>query len=257
MDAEIYSGKNKLAATIHDAVTISPIGLAILLSGFCDSRRYPHMKLLGEDLAENGYTAVAFDATGMWESDGKIKKYSLTQSLDDIQEVRHFMEKRHGSNIGKVVICGHSLGGMISLIYTSKDKSVSATAAIMSPSKFFHKDEEKVVEWKRTGTKVSFRDHPDDKRRVAFHLPYLMWQDADKYDAREAVQKIRTPLIFIAGALDSGVTPQSVKELYDKASKPKRLRILEGIDHNYRENVSHVAIVNKEILNFLSDHNLL
>lgn len=65
--------------------------LAILCPGFLDSKDYAHLRMLADDLVEQGYTSVRFDPTGTWESESDISEYLTSQYLNDIRSVLDFM----------------------------------------------------------------------------------------------------------------------------------------------------------------------
>src|SRR3989338_2163047 len=124
----IPSGDKKVSAAIHGGQGSK---LAVLLPGYLDSKDYPHMVQLAEDLSRAGFTVVRFDAVGIWDSEGEYKDYSVTEYLKNVASVIEYMERHHGKPYGRIVLAGHSLGGFVSLLYAARDKRISAVVLLM------------------------------------------------------------------------------------------------------------------------------
>src|SRR3989344_8561901 len=115
-------GQN-IAAVVHHPETQTE-KLAILCPGYLDTKDYDHLVTLADALAERGYTAVRFDPTGTWESEGEISDYLTSQYIKDVKSVLDYMLKE--GNFIHVLVCGHSRGGMVSLLYAARDPRISA-----------------------------------------------------------------------------------------------------------------------------------
>jgi len=249
INIKIPTPKGNIAAVVHYSKNKTD-KLAILCSGYLDSKDYDHLKILSEDLAKEGYTAVRFDPIGTWESDGDISDYTTTQYLVDIKNVLEYMLKQNPFK--HILIGGHSRGGKVSILYATRDRRVSGVLGIMPSSLYMNKNDERVIEAKKIGFSISFRDLPEDKKQKReFRVPYSHFQDNLKYNSPKDVKKIKVPLILIAGELDKLVAPESVKEIFEKANEPKKFILIPGIGHDYRKNPSEVRLVNSKILEAL------
>jgi pimeloyl-ACP methyl ester carboxylesterase len=108
---------------------------------------------------------------------------------------------------------------------------------------------EKRENWKKAGVRISHRELPDNiNKEKEFRLPFAHVVDRDKYDAVGDTAKIRIPVIFLAGELDTDVPPEDVKEMFDNANESKKFILLNGIGHDYRFNPAEIEMVNNEIL---------
>jgi len=244
--AKIPSSKGNLAAIIHYSEKKTG-KLAILCSGYLDSKNYRHLISLAETLSREGYTVVRFDSTGVWESDGNISDYTTTQYLEDIKNVIEYM--LHQASYKHILIGGHSRGGQVAILYAARDSRISLILAIMPSSKRTTKMGQRYKDWQKTGTSTSYRDLPDNKeQKREFHIPYSHAVDKDKYDVVEDVKKIKVPIIFIAGELDDLCSPELVRGIFDSANEPKKLSLISGIGHDYRFNDDEIKLVNKNIL---------
>lgn len=245
----IPSSKGKIAAVIHYTEHGSK-GLAILCPGFLDSKDYPHLVQLADSLTGLGYTAVRFDPTGTWESDGDIADYTNTQYLADVKSVLEYMATINTYTF--VLLGGHSRGGQISILYAAQDPRISAVLAIMPSSGKTFTNKRRTI-FKEQGFKTSKRDLPNNKEQYReFRVPYSHVEDRDKYNVMEEVKKVRVPILFFAGEKDDLVLPEDVRLLFINANEPKQFTLLEGLGHDYRLNEEEITIVNKHILKQLS-----
>jgi pimeloyl-ACP methyl ester carboxylesterase len=258
-DIKVRSGKYLLTATICKSEEGGREKLAVLLPGFLDSKNYRGIAQLAEDVTELGFTSVRFDPTGTWESEGKIEEYSISQYLKDVEAVVDFMIKQNGKPFKAMVILGHSLGALMSILYGAKDEKVSGVVSIMPPQSFVRPDnfKDRVIKWKKDGEKVSTRDLPEDRNTFRkYPVPFSFVEDAMKYDSLKVVGKIKKPLLLMAGELDDLITPDHVREIFEAANEPKKLVILKGIGHDYRLNDEEIPVVNQPIMEFLKENNL-
>ena len=246
---KIQSSKGNLAAVIHYPKEKTR-QLAILCPGYLDSKDYQHLVGLAEILSEQGYTAVRFDPTGTWESQGNISDYTTTQYLEDIKNVLEYMLSQDVYE--HILIGGHSRGGQLSILYAARDPRISRVLGIM-PSSGRTMTGQRYGEWRKNGVSVDYRELPNNKEKLKeFRVPFSHAQDRDKYNVVEDVKLIKIPTIFIAGELDETVLPEYVKEIFDSANKPKKFIVIPGIGHSYRKNDNEIAIVNEEILEQLT-----
>jgi pimeloyl-ACP methyl ester carboxylesterase len=245
---KILSSKGNLAAVIGYPEKKTE-RLAILCSGYLDSKDYEHLAGLAETLVKQGYAVVRFDSTGVWESEGDISDYTTTQYLEDIKNVLEHMLRQ--SNYKYILLGGHSRGGMVSILYAARDSRISLVLGIM-PGSGRTMEVKRREDWKETGISISQRDLPHDRnKKIEFRVPYSHLEDKDRYDVEKDVKKIKVPVILIAGELDDLVLPEYVKEIFDSANEPKKFILIPGIGHDYRFNEDEIKLVNKEILKSL------
>lgn len=249
---KIPTSKGNIAAVVHYPKNKTD-KLAILCPGYLDSKDYEHLKILADDLTKVGYTAVRFDPIGTWESDGNISHYTTTQYLEDIKNVLEYMLKH--SPFEHILIGGHSRGGMISILYASRDPRISNVLGVMPSSLYMNKNDSRVLEAKKTGFSISYRDLPEDKnQKKEYCVPYSHFLDNLKYNRLRlnAVRRIKVPMIIIAGELDTLEPPEKVREIFDNANEPKKFILIPKVGHDYRHDPSEIRVVNDQILKALT-----
>lgn len=248
---KIPSSKGNLSAVINYPEKITE-RLAILCSGYLDSKDYKGLSGFAETLSKHGYTTVRFDATGIWESDGVISEYNTTQYLEDVKNVLEYMIRR--TNYKYILLGGHSRGGQVAILYAARDPRISLVVAIMPSSRRATKDQ-RYTDWMKTGFSISKRDLPGDENQTkTFRVPISYYEDTTRYDVIKDVKRVRGPIILIAGELDSSCAPESIKEIFDNANDPKKFVIIPGIGHDYRYNSNEVKLVDEEVLKLISEY---
>jgi pimeloyl-ACP methyl ester carboxylesterase len=232
--------------------------LALLLPGFLDSKDYPSFVKFGETLSAKDFTTVRFNPTGTWESSGTIADYSISQYLRDVQAVINYCQKEWG-RFEDIILIGHSLGGLVSLLYAAKHPEISAIMSLMAPSSYLGTERlrERTERWRGWGVYKTRRDIPDNlTEKKQFAVPFSYMEDALQYDAKRVIAQIHVPMLFIAGELDDAIPPAHVRELFVQAREPKKFASLPGVVHDFRTNEGGIAKVAQEVEIFLQEQGL-
>ena len=176
------------------------------------------------------------------------KDYSISEYLENITQVINSVKKTY-SNLKKIILVVHSIGGMVAIIYASMHKEISGVVSIMPPQTYFREENSKRdAEWAKEKYRLSERHLPwDETKVIQFNVPYSFAEDAKKYSALESVSKVKVPLFLIAGGQDTLIPPESIKEIYNKANQPKEFILLKEVGHDFRKNKKETEIVNATI----------
>lgn len=251
----IPSTKGKIAVVINHP-EIKTEKLAVLCSGFLDSKDYAHLAGLAEELNNEGYTVARFDAYGIWESEGMPSDYATSQYLADLKNVIDFMETQ--GNFTHLLLGGHSKGGFAALYQACIDPRVSAVLAIMSTFPFIKENNQATIEkWEKLGERVSHRNVPGTNEIKEIILPFSYVADRLQYDLLAKLPHLRAPLIMVAGSEDKLALVADVKALFNQAPEPKEFIMFEGVGHDYRKFPEQITLVDKRIIQTLKNMLLL
>lgn len=225
--------------------------LALVLPGKLDTKDYAHMKSHVDFLSSKGFYALSFDPPGTWESKGDISLYNTTNYLKAVDELIGYFGNK------QTFILGHSRGASVSMIAGARNKHISGYAAFMPSFSEQGFDKTKDEQWKKLGYKISMRDLPPggEEEVKEFKLPYNFYKDQIKYEMTDEFKNSEKPKLIIVGKHDITVPYDSVIELYNLVSEPKRLYEIDS-DHNYRLVPKLIEEVNMVLGKFIKDYHV-
>ncbi len=173
---------------------------------------------------EEGYHVVVPDLRCQGESEGDFIGMGWTDHYDCNIWIDYILQQDPEAQI---VLHGQSMGAATALMMTGEDTVSDHIAAVISDSAYtdaYSMFGEKIKEW--------------------FDLPAFPLVDSacvvlklrGGYDLKDAsalnaVQKSDTPTLFIHGDEDAMISVQMTKDLYEAASCPKEILIIEGAGH--------------------------
>lgn len=173
---------------------------------------------------EQGYRVIVPDLRCQGESEGDFIGMGWTDHFDCTLWINYILSQDAEAVI---VIHGQSMGASTALILTGDRDTSGHIAAVVSDSAY-------------TDAYAMF----GDKIKDWFHLPafplvdsarlaLLMRGGYDLYDASalDAVAGSSVPTLFIHGAADVMIPARMSEELYEAASCPKELLIINGAGH--------------------------
>lgn len=194
----------------------------LLLHGYTGWKEamYPFAKWYNE----KGWHVIVPDMRCQGESQGDFIGMGWTDRKDNLLWLDYILEQDPEAQI---VIHGQSMGAACALMMTGDGELPDNVKAVVSDCAYtdaYSMFQEKMKEW--------------------FHLPAfplldtanLMLQLRGGYDlkdasALEAVKKSQTPTLFIHGDQDEMISVNMSRQLYEAASCPKELLIVEGAGH--------------------------
>lgn len=239
----------KLASIIHYPNKEKQYPAIIILHGFTGYKEEAHLEELARTLVKNGFVAIRFDCSGSGESEGTFEKdYLVSNYLKDIECVYHYVRTLKFIDENKIGVAGHSMGGMLSIIFASQQPKIALCIAISSPTTMVAADWIKAAmeEWERVGW--LYEEISRDGSQIKIPFSFIM--DANKYDALDFIKKLRCPLLIILGLIDDVVSPNDTREIFKKAKAKKELIEIEGMGHDYKKVSKLIKTVNKKILKF-------
>jgi alpha-beta hydrolase superfamily lysophospholipase len=148
-----------------------------------------------------------------------------------------------------ILVGGHSLGGVIALLYAARDARINAVVNIMGSTTFPRKYDAATVDaWKTSGSYTTTRDIPNTSEHRTFVIPYAFVIDRLQYHVLEDIGAVHASLLLVASECDQMVPSEELATIYEHANQPKLLITIPGIGHDYRHHPDEVALVNEQIL---------
>jgi uncharacterized protein len=159
---------------------------------------------LAAALARMGLAVLLFDYRGYGGNPGRPTEEGLAA---DARAALDHLAGRPEVDPERVVYLGESLGAAVALRLATE----RPPAALVLRSPFASLAE------------VGRRHYP------MLPVSLLLW---DRYDSAGLVGRVRAPLLVVAGGRDRIVPPGHSRRLFAAAPEPKRLVVLDGVDHN-------------------------
>jgi len=201
---------------------------------------------LAEELALNGIVTLIFYYRGAWGSEGTYRFSGMVPSTIDALKYLKGLTYVDPNRVGLV---SHSMGAVPLCSVMSRDKSIK-TGAMISPvadtSMWLGPgviDNVFTILTRMAHGKLAYGDESEYKADIV--------EFASKLNPLKKVGEIEAPLLFIAGSADNVTPPETYRELYEKASEPKRWVLMENADHGFSE---HRIPLQREVLRWLREH---
>jgi len=174
----------------------------ILFNGNAGNRS--HRAVLAALFAEHGYATLLVDYRGYGGNPGLPSEPGLER---DARAARQYLASRPDVDQSRVVYFGESLGAAVAIRLAMDEPP----AALILRSPF--------SSMAALGTR---------------HYPFLpvRWLLRDRFPSHDRISAVRSPLLVIAGDRDTIVPLDDTQALFDAASQPKHLVVIQGADHN-------------------------
>ena len=189
--------------------------VVILAPGWCMTKDSNAFKKIAQNFSEN-FDVISFDFRGHGRS-GSCYTFTAVE-LIDIDAVVRFARKKGYKNI---YLVGFSLGAALALIYASKSSKICKVIAVSAPSDF-SKIENHM--WKKEAWLETFKKF--ELGRFLSIRPYPF--PLKKIKPIDIIDKIKAPVLFIAGDKDPTVYPWHTESLYKKAQCKKKYKLFEN-----------------------------
>jgi hypothetical protein len=162
-------------------------------------------------MRDMGFSVLAIDYRGFGNSTDELP--SEKGVLEDAQAAWRWLSERHPGR--KIYVYGHSLGGAIAVQLAAglaDARQDAALGGVIAESTF-------------TSIGELFRSFKWGWLPVEFLI-------TERFDALDAIQRVRVPVLVAHGAEDGLVPSRLGKALYEKAKAPKRFVLVEGASHS-------------------------
>jgi len=241
-----YNNKNKKLVGILEESNKENI--VILCHGLGGDKNSGTIQLLRNHLSENQFSVLTFDFTGNGESEGEFSEGNYTQEIDDLGKAIDFV-KALGYN--KITLMGHSMGGAVSILRTSKDSRINCLISIASPGessrfrKKFVSTEEKKKQLDNEGYVLIKNNKKITKEFI---------EDIERHNVINSLKEIKIPFLIMQGDKDETVPVQTAKDIYENANEPKEIKIISNANHFFGDNTEtkEYKELKQKILQFLT-----
>jgi pimeloyl-ACP methyl ester carboxylesterase len=217
----------------------------------------PIFRLLAGPLADAGYYVLRYDKRGVGQSGGRGETATIQDYAEDVRAAIRFLRDRKDVDPKRIVLFGHSEGGLVSLLAASRDDDIAGVVLAGVPS---GTGAELVLE--QQAYMLGRMNLPEAERASRIELQKRIqaavlgegtWDDIPEPLKRQAeapwfasflrfspaplMTRVRQPLLILQGSLDRQVPPHHGEKLAEMAKARKRggdavtYFVLDGVNH--------------------------
>lgn len=202
----------------------------VLCSHFTGFKELSHLVRLGQALGPRGFRSLRFDyADCIGESEGACEDKTVTHQVRDTLAALEALREDGAESLS---LWGHSLGGLTALAATCQDADIAAISVVAAPA---HLDWEtafssRAERWREQGY-VTF----DTWKQGTIRVDYGFYEDLQRYDARDIVERIDAPIQVVHATEDALIDRKNAEAIVEHAAGPTELVEIEGADHLFSQ----------------------
>lgn len=202
-----------------------PIAFAIFAHCFTCSKNAKAASQIAKQLAARGIAILRFDFTGLGNSEGDFANSNYSSNITDLIAAAETLRRQHQA---PSLLVGHSLGGAAVLSAAALISEVKAVATIGAPSEPSHVTHlfgDQVARIEKDGSaKVVIGG-----REITIARQFL--EDLQSNRLAETLPTLKKPLVIFHSPIDTVVSIDNARKLYEAARHPKCFVSLDGADH--------------------------
>jgi putative redox protein len=198
---------------------------AIFAHCFTCSKNVKAASQISRSLAQLGLAVLRFDFTGLGNSEGDFANTNFSSNVADLIDAANALAEEF---IAPGLLVGHSLGGAAALIAASQIDSVGAVATVGAPSEPAHVQH-------LFGDAVA-RINSDGEatiqlggRDITIAKQFL--EDLRRHSLEASLRKLRKPVLIFHSPVDSVVSIENARQIYEAAKHPKSFVAIDNADH--------------------------
>jgi fermentation-respiration switch protein FrsA (DUF1100 family) len=193
--------------------------------------------LLAERICNQGLAVMIFNFRGTGSSEGNLDILGWTS---DLKAVIDYLFTVPEVDRAHVSLLGFSGGAAVSVFVASADSRISSVAACACPAEFTFLTQtdnpQSIIDHFRCIGAIRNRDFPPSAKEWFDHFTEI---NPVEYIGGIAPR----PLLLVHGDQDETVPLSHARELYNRASEPKQMVIINGAGHRLRQNDRAMAVV--------------
>lgn len=204
----------------------APVAYALFAHCFTCSKDLQAVRRISRALTDAGIAVLAFDFTGLGQSEGDFEETTFSTTVDDLVDAAAHLAAAHDA---PQLLIGHSLGGAAVLAAAERIPSARAVATIGAPC-----DPEHV---RHLFTHAEAAIARDGEAEVSiggrpFGIRRQFLEDLQSYETMKArIGRLDRALLVFHSPQDETVGIEQARHIYDAARHPKSFVSLDGADH--------------------------
>jgi alpha-beta hydrolase superfamily lysophospholipase len=213
----------------------------VLCHGFKGFARWGFFPWLAGQMADAGFTTIAFDFSGSGvgpdrQSFSELEAFAdqtFSEGVDDLDRVMHEARAR-GWLTRRVGLFGFSRGGGIAVLGAARDPRIDALVTWSSISTVKRWSAAEIAEWRSRG----HAETRNARTGQVFRVSTAILDDVEAHgdgslSIPDAAARIRVPWLIVHGDADETVPVAEAHTLYGLSRYNADLRLVPGATHTY------------------------
>lgn len=207
-----------------------PKPIVLILHGFKGFATWGFFPWLAEQIARSGMIAVRvnFSHNGVEKFGSEFTRLDLFEEntmgreIDETLQVIEALAEGallpdNVRSSGSIGLLGHSRGGGIALLASSREEKVDAIVTWAAVSTFDRFSRHQLQRWRESGRLEVKNSRTGQTMHLGSKMLEELEQNRENLDICSAVQKLRRPLLLVHGEVDLSVTVENAEALHGAA----------------------------------------
>ena len=205
--------------------------LVFLEHGLGARKEYPHMAVLEEVFASQGFNVVNLDATNSLNaSENSALGITTTGHYQDLEDVIKWA-KTQDFYTEPFALAGQSLGAISAVRYAGEfPKKVNLLVTCAFP--YYNYNEQELNSFAREIIKNGFYDKVSKSTGRVLHMTMAYVEDMKKLDLTKQIKNITADTYVLIGLADNEKHIKNSKALYEMLNCPKQICFLPNVPHD-------------------------
>lgn len=207
--------------------------VVITVHGFGTGKDYRVLRGLAKHLDKKKIATMRFDFSGVGDSEGDVSESSIEQMVNDLNATVSYAKH---AGFKKIIVAGHSLGGMVAILVAVMNKDVHALM-LMAPV-----IDMKLAISRRKDTYKHIEGEMAEVAKTKVNRKFLKDIERGAYDE---ARKLNIPVLIIHGNKDRSCDILHSKKFYEMLKAAKKMIIVKNANHHFSKK-THLDILLKE-----------
>lgn len=205
--------------------------LVFLEHGLGARKEYPHMLVLEEYFAKNGYNVVNLDACNSNNaSESSVEGITTTGHYQDLEDAINWAKPRD-FYVEPFALAGQSLGA-ISIVKYAGEFPEKVNLLIPCAFPYYNYNEHELNSFAKEIIKNGFFDKISKSTGRVLHMTTAYVDDMKTLDLTNQIKRITANTHVIVGLADNEKHIRNSKALYDMLTCNKQLHLLPNVPHD-------------------------